>query len=67
MTSRHEAEQAIAADLALCDMIEAFGSRKAKRQAKAQRQAISAQIKAWNKEDGLDNMTTDELLAELMA
>lgn len=63
--TRHEQEQAIAADLALCDMIDAFGTRKAKRQAKAQRQAIQAQIKAWIVEDGLADVSLDDLRNEL--
>jgi len=67
MTNRHADEQAIAADLAQCDLIEAYGSAKAKRQARAHRKACFAQIKAWNVEDGLDAMSADDLMAELMA
>lgn len=63
--TRHEQEQQIAADLALCDMIDAFGTRKAKRQANAQRQAIQAQIKAWNIEDGIADISLDDLREEL--
>jgi len=63
--TRHDQEQQIAADLALCDMIDAFGTRANKAAARKQRKAIQAQIKAWNIEDGLDDMTTDELLAAL--
>lgn len=65
--TRHEQEQQIAADLALCDMIDAFGARKAKRQAKAQRAAIAAQIRAWNEGDGMSDVSVDELYAELVA
>ena len=64
--TRHEQEQAIAADLALCDMVQAFGTRANKRKATAHRKACMAQIAAWNAEDAL-NMTDDELMAELMA
>ena len=63
--TRHEQEQAIASDLALCDMIDAFGTRSAKRQARAQRKACMAQIKAWNEADGLNDISLDDLRAEL--
>lgn len=65
--SRHQQEQQIAADLNLIAMIEFAGDKSAKRAAKAQRKAIQAQIKAWNVEDGLADMTDAEILAELMA
>ena len=65
--TRQEQEQAIGRDLELCDLIDALGDRKAKAKARKHRKAITAQIKTWNKEDGLDKMTTDELLAELLA
>lgn len=65
--TRHQQEQQIAADLNLIAMIEFAGDRNAKRVAKAQRKAIQAQIKAWNAEDGLSDMTDAELLAELTA
>ena len=48
-------------------MIEFAGDRSAKRAAKAQRKAINAQIKAWNKEDGIADLSDADLLAELMA
>jgi hypothetical protein len=59
-------EQAIAADLNLCDLISAIGSKSAKRKASAHRKACMAQIKAWNVADGI-NLSDDELMAELMA
>ena len=69
---RHANEQAIARDLNLCDLVDAVGAKKAKRQAKKakrqakkQRKACLAQIKKWNKEDGLDGLSDDELLKEL--
>lgn len=65
MTSRHEAEQAIAKDLNLIAMIEFAGDRSAKRAAKAHRKAIQEQIKTWNVEDGIADMSDDELLAKL--
>jgi hypothetical protein len=65
--TRHQQEQQIAADLNLIAMIEFAGDRNAKRAAKAQRKAIQAQIKAWNVEDGIADMTDEEILAELMA
>ncbi len=65
--TRYEQEQAIGQDLALCDLIEAIGSKSAKRKAKAQRAACLAQVRAWNKADGLDAMTADELMEALEA
>lgn len=65
--TRHEQEQKIARDLNLIAMIEFAGDRNAKRAAKAQRKAIQAQIKAWNEEDGVSDMSAEDLLAELMA
>lgn len=65
--SREAAEQQIASDLNLIDMIEAFGAASAKRAARKQRRAIMAQIKAWNVEDGLADMSADDLMRELMA
>jgi hypothetical protein len=60
-------EQAIAADLDLCDMILAFGTPAAKRKARAHRKACFAEIARMNAESGLDKLSDDELLAELMA
>lgn len=65
--NRQAAEQQIAADLGLIDMIEAFGATSAKRAARKQRKAIMAQVKAWNEEDGLADMSADDLMRELMA
>lgn len=65
--TRHAEEQAIAADLASCDMIEAYGSASAKRAARKQRAVCMAQIRRWNEEDGLAEMSIDEILAELEA
>ena len=64
--TRHEQEQAIAKDLDLCDLIDALGTKSAKRKAKAQRAACYAQIKAWNDADGQPRASDDELMAELM-
>ena len=47
---RRETESAIARDLGLCDMVEAFGTRAAKRKARAHRKACLAQVKAWKNE-----------------
>lgn len=60
-------EQAIAADLDLCDMILAFGTPAAKRKARAHRKACFAEIARMNAEAGTDQMTDDELLAALSA
>ena len=65
--TRQAAEQQIASDLNLIDMIEAFGAASAKRAARKQRKAIMAQIKAWNVEDGLADISADDLIRELMA
>lgn len=65
--TRQQQEQQIASDLNLIAMIEFAGDRSAKRAAKAQRKAINAQIKAWNKEDGIADLSDADLLAELMA
>jgi hypothetical protein len=46
-------------------MISVFGNRSAKRKATAQRKACFAAIREMNKRDGLDKISTDELLAEL--
>ena len=67
MISRHENEQAIGRDLALCDMVLAFGSASSKRKARAHRKACLDQIHQWNIEDGSSEMSDDELLAELTA
>lgn len=60
-------EQAIAADLDLCDMILAFGTPAAKRKARAHRKACFAEIKRMNAEAGTDQMSVDELFAALQA
>ena len=65
--TRHDQEQAIGNDLELCDLAEAFGDRKAKAKARKHRKACMAQIAEWNRADGLDGQTDDELLAELLA
>lgn len=56
---------AIAADLDLCDLVDAFGSRSAKAKARKQRRVIFAAIRAQNVADGIADMSDDELLAEL--
>lgn len=60
-------EQQIAADLNLCDMIQVLGTRSAKRKARAHRKACFAAIAEMNRAAGLDQLTDDELMAELMA
>jgi hypothetical protein len=59
-------EQQIAADLDLCDMIEVFGNRTAKRKARAHRKACFAAIAEMNRVDGFGELSDDELLAELL-
>jgi hypothetical protein len=60
-------EQAIAADLDLCDMILAFGTPTAKRKARAHRKACFAEIKRMNAVDDSDKLSDDELFAALNA
>jgi hypothetical protein len=63
--SRHEQEQAIAADLALCDIGLALTKGKVRKRYVDQRKACLDQIRAWNRADGLADISADELLAEL--
>jgi len=63
--TRHDDEQAIAADLAACDLIDAYGTAASKRQSRKHRAACMAQIRAWNAEDGLADMSAADLAAEL--
>ena len=65
--TRHEAEQAIAADLDLCDLGMAMTKGATRRKYVAHRTACMAQIRQWNVEDGLGEMTAAEILAELTA
>lgn len=59
-------DAAMGRDLDLCDQIEALGSPAAKRKARAQRRAIYQALKARNAADGLDGLSDDEILAELL-
>jgi len=63
--TRHEQEQAIAHDLALCDLGIALATGKLRKRYVAHRKACMDQIKAWNKEDGYSDMSLDDILAEL--
>jgi hypothetical protein len=63
--TRHEQEQAIGKDLELCNLIEAIGLPSDKRKARKHRAACMAQIRAWNAEDGLQEVDLDELMREL--
>lgn len=67
MSGREAAEQAIAADLALCDLGLALTKGKARTAFRRQREACFAQIAAWNAEDGFAGLTDAELVAELFA
>lgn len=60
-------EQAIAADLDLCDLGLALTKGKARRPFIQQRKACFAAIKAMNKADGLNKLTDDELLDALLS
>jgi hypothetical protein len=63
--TRHEQEQAIVSDLALCDIGLAFAKGPLRKRYLAQRKACYDQIRKWNVEDGCQAMSLDELLAEL--
>jgi len=52
-------------DLARCDVLEAVGDAKAKRQARKHRAACHAFIRAENAREGLDAMSLEELAADL--
>lgn len=65
--TRHDAEQAIAADLNICDLGMAMTKGATRRKYVAHRAACMAQIRQWNVEDGLGEMTAAEILAELTA
>ena len=65
--TRHEAEQAIAADLNLCDLGMAMTKGATHRKYVAHRAACMEQIRQWNVEDGLGEMTAAEILAALTA
>ena len=58
-------EQQIGNDLNTINLIMAIGSKSSKRKAEKQRKACFAEIAKMNKNDGLDNLTDDELLAQL--
>lgn len=58
---------AIASDLDLCDMVEAFGKGAAKRKARAHRKTCFKAIADQNRADGLADMSDDEILAALTA
>ena len=65
MTERHKMEQAIARDLEICDIGLAMTKGKTRRKYAEHRKACMAQIAAWNRADGLDAISADDLLAEL--
>jgi len=58
-------EQAIAADLDLCDLGIALTKGAARRKFIKHRKACFAEIQRQNKADGLDKMTDAEILAAL--
>ena len=63
--TRHEQEQAIAHDLALCDIGLAFAKGALRKRYLAQRKACYDQIRKWNVEDGHGAMSLNDILAEL--
>ena len=58
--------QQIGEDLELASIIEAIGSKSAKRKAASQKKIIFAEIHRQNEDDGLNDLTAGELLAELL-
>lgn len=62
--TRREIEQAIAADLDMCDMGEVFTKGAMRARYRKHRKACFAEIAKMNREDGL-NLTDDELLTAL--
>ncbi len=67
MNNRHNIEQAIANDLTVCEIGMALTKGKLRKRYAAHRKNCVAQIAAWNEADGLNTMTDDELLSELLA
>lgn len=67
MTDRTKIEQAIAHDLTACEIGIAVTKGRLRKRYTAHRKACVAQIAEWNREDGIDAMSDDELLAELTA
>mgnify|MGYP001602323391 CR=1 FL=1 len=67
MTQNEITLRAIAADLDLCDVGEALTSGKLRAKYRRQRRACMVEIARINREDGLGEMTTDQILAELEA
>jgi len=65
--TRHEQEQAIAHDLALCDIGLTLAKGKLRKHYLAQRKACFDQIREWNKQDGYSAMSLDDITAELGA
>ena len=60
-------EQQIGTDLNTIDLIMAIGSKSAKRKASKHRKACFAKIAKMNKNDGLSDLTDDELLSALLS
>jgi hypothetical protein len=58
-------EQAIAADLDLCDLGEALTTGRRRTQFRKHRKACFAAIHQMNIDDGFAALTDDEILAEL--
>ena len=64
---RMTTEQQIGTDLNTIDLIMAIGSKSAKRKASKHRKACFAEIAKMNKNDGLSDLTDDELLSALLS
>ena len=67
MTAETAAEQAIAHDLDLCDVGMALTKGARRRGYAAHRKTCFAAIREMNRAEGLDKISDDELLAELLA
>jgi len=65
MSDTEATERAIIADLDACDLGLAMTRGKLRKRYAAHRKACFAALRELNKADGLDQLTTAELLAEL--
>ena len=65
LADRSALETAIASDLTACQIGMTLTKGKVRRRYARQQHACFEQIKAWNRQDGLDTMTDDDLLAAL--
>ncbi len=65
-TANATTDAAIINDIILCEVGMAFTKGKRRKAFKDHRAACFAEMKRMNERDGMNNMSDDELLAELM-